>query len=74
MKGKYIKLKTNKNSKKEKSKSLKTFNYGFAILKSILAFLVVAVHNFESKSTNNKIVLFITKHRMFQVPSFFILS
>ena len=74
MKRKYIILKTNKNSEKEKSKSVKTFNYGFAILKSILAFLVVAAHNFESKSTNNKIILFITKHRKFQVPSFFILS
>ena len=74
MKRKYIKLKTNKNSEKEKSKSVKIFNYGFAILKSILAFLVVAAHNFESKSTNNKIILFIIKHRKFQVPSFFILS
>ena len=74
MKGKYIRLKTKEPSKKDEQKKLKVFNYGFAILKSLLAFLVVSVHNFKSESTNNKIVLFITKNRRYHVPSFFILS
>jgi len=74
MKGKYIRLKTKEPSKKDEPKKLKVFNYGFAILKSLLAFLVVSVHNFKSESTNNKIVLFITKNRRYHVPSFFILS
>lgn len=50
------------------------FNYGLSILKSILSFLVVIVHNFKWRTTKNKFILFITKNRHFHVPSFFIIS
>ena len=59
---------------KEATKNAKSFNYGLAILKSILAFLVVRHHTFQPNTTKNKIILFITKERFFHVPSFFILS
>ena len=71
MKDKYMSLKT---IEKEDPKKIKVFNYGFAILKSILSFLVISAHNFKKESTNNKIILFITKERRFHVPSFFIMS
>lgn len=60
--------------KSEEIKINKKFNYGLAILKFIMAFLVVKHHYFKSKSTKNKILLFLTKERFFHVPSFFIMS
>jgi len=56
-------------------KKEKKFNYGLAILKSICEFLVVAYHNFNINSTQNKIILNITsRKRLFHVPCFFIMS
>ena len=52
----------------------KPFNYGLAILKTILAFLVVIVHQFKPNSTKNKLILNISKNRCFYVPCFFIMS
>jgi len=52
----------------------KKFNYGLAILKFIMAFLVVKHHYFKTNSTKNKILLFLTKERYLHVPSFFIMS
>ena len=52
----------------------KPFNYGLAILKTILAFLVVIVHQFKPNSTKNKLILNISKNRYFYVPCFFIMS
>ena len=63
-----------KPQKKEALNIFKPFNYGFAILKFILAFLVVSSHQFKSYSTKNKIILNITKRRLFHVPCFFIMS
>jgi hypothetical protein len=63
-----------KPQKKEVINNFKPFNYGFAILKSILAFLVVIVHQFKRYSTKNKLILIITKNRLFYVPCFFIMS
>ena len=76
MKRKYIKLGKIKETinQKTKAKTTKSFNYGFAILRPLLAFLVVAAHNFNSKSTKNKYILNITKNRLFHVPCFFIMS
>ncbi len=74
MKAKYKKLKPIKSIKKEKPKNEKKFNYGLSILKSISAFLVVVAHNFDRKSSNNKIIINITKERFLHVPSFFIMS
>ena len=74
MKAKYKKLKPIKSIKKEKPKNEKKFNYGLSILKSIMAFLVVVAHNFDRKSSNNKIIINITKERFLHVPSFFIMS
>ena len=60
---------------KIKTKANKQFNYGLALLKSILAFLVVIRHNFDPRSTKNKIILKITSRNiLFHVPSFFIMS
>ena len=60
---------------KTKTKANKQFNYGLALLKSILAFLVVIRHNFDPRSTKNKIILKITSRNiLFHVPSFFIMS
>jgi len=50
------------------------FNFGFALLKNILAFDVIITHCFNKKTTQNNIILFITKRRKVHVPSFFILS
>ena len=55
-------------------KNTKPFNYGLGILKSLLAFSVVIVHNFNPRTTRNEFILFITKNRKFHVPSFFIMS
>ena len=53
---------------------LKVYNYGLAILKVILAFLVVVAHNYNRNSTKNKIIIFITLERKLHVPSFYIMS
>jgi len=51
------------------------FNYGLAILKTILAFYVVKTHFFNRNSTKNKIwVYFLVKNRRIHVPCFFIIS
>ena len=60
--------------KKEIINISKPFNYGLAILKTILAFLVVIVHQFKPNSTKNKLILNISKNRYFYVPCFFIMS
>lgn len=60
--------------KNEIIKSIKPFNYGLGILKSLLAFSVVTVHNFNPRTTRNKLILIITKNRKLHVPSFFIMS
>ncbi len=62
------------NQIKEQNKNLKKINYGLSILKSILAFSVVSVHNFNPRTTNSKIILIITKNTNIHVPSFFIMS
>ena len=64
-----------KIQKKEVINSSKPFNYGLAILKTILAFLVVIAHQFKPNSTKNKLIVNIfSKNRNFHVPSFFIMS
>ena len=76
MKSRYkkIKIKTSKPEKHDSITIIKPFNYGFAILKSILAFLVIIAHQFKSNSTQNKLILNITRQRYFHVPCFFIMS
>ena len=76
MKSRYkkIKIKTSKPEKHDSITIIKPFNYGFAILKSILAFLVIIAHQFKSNSTQNKLILNITRERYFHVPCFFIMS
>ena len=76
MKSRYkkIKIKTSKPKKHDSINIIKPFNYGFAILKSILAFLVVVTHQFKSNSTQNKLILNITRQRYFHVPCFFTMS
>ena len=73
MKTEYLKLEINEIGEKAQKK-IKVFNYGLALLKVILEFLVVKAHNFNSKSTKNKVILYITKERSLHVPSFFIMS
>ena len=48
--------------------------YGLFILKFILSFLVVTVHNFNKRTTKNEYILNFTKERYLHVPSFFIMS
>ena len=52
----------------------KKYNYGLGILKTILAFSIIRTHNFNYKSTKNKILLYILRDRRIHVPSFFIMS
>lgn len=52
----------------------KKFNYGLGILKLLLAFDVIRSHNFNIKSTKNKILLYLLKSKKIHVPCFFILS
>ena len=52
----------------------KKIYYGLSILKFLLAFSVVCVHCFDKNSTNNKIILNLTRNRLFYVPCFFIMS
>ena len=63
-----------KIKKNEFSKNVKVFNYGLAILKSVLAFYVVVTHGFKSNSTKNKVILYITSINLRHVPAFFIMS
>ena len=74
MKKKYADFKTNSDNSKNSKKIHKKFNYGLAILKVILAFLVLVWHNFDYNSSKNKTIIFITKNRKHHVPSFFIMS
>lgn len=74
MEKKYADFKTNSDNSKNSKKIHKKFNYGLAILKVILAFLVLVWHNFDYKSSKNKTIIFITKNRKHHVPSFFIMS
>lgn len=67
-----LNLKNNENNKKNYIKL--DFNYGLAILKVYLAFLVEIIHNFNRNSSNNKIINIITRGLIHPVPSFFILS
>lgn len=55
-------------------KNVKKFNFGFGILKVILALDVVRQHCFNPKTTKNKIILLYFANRLVHVPSFFILS
>lgn len=59
---------------KKPIKDIKLFNYGLAILKSYLAFLVVISHQFSRKTTKNKIILKLTSGINYHVPCFFIMS
>ena len=70
---KYIKLENRINNGKENINK-KNINYGLALLKSFLSFLVIIIHNFKKNSTNNKIILKIAYNRIPTVPSFFIMS
>ena len=72
MNNSYLKLKNIFLKKNEKK--LKEFNYGLAILKTILAFLVIVAHDFNFESTKNKAIIFITTNRKHHVPSFYIMS
>ena len=80
MKGKYLRLKREKSHKKvkdkdkEKGKNIKQVDYGLALLKLYLAFLVVINHNFNRKTTKNKIILYLTIVRPIHVSCFFIMS
>ena len=74
MKKKYIKIK--KDKAKENQSNAKKFNYGLAILKSILEFFVELHHNFRRRTTKNEIIIYYTTERylILHVPSFFIMS
>ena len=74
MKNEYINLKIKTDSIKNLNKNKKIYNYGLGILKAILAFLVITVHNFNPRSTKNKTIIFITLNRKLHVPSFYIIS
>lgn len=52
----------------------KIFNYGLALLKSLLSFLVIISHCFKSATTKNKFILYVTSNRIIHVPSFFMMS
>ena len=47
---------------KKQIQEIKKFNYGLAILKSYLSFLVIVSHQFSKKTTKNKIILKVTKN------------
>ena len=68
-----IKNKITQNDK-NKNTQLHNFNFGFALLKNILAFDVIITHCFNKNTAQNNTILFITKRRKVHVPSFFILS
>lgn len=71
---KIIKFQSKENTKNKYFNNIKTFNYGLAVLKCLLAFSVVSMHNFKNNSTKNTIILYITKDTYIHVPSFFIIS
>ena len=71
MKKKYTRLNNKKNCK---SPNIKRIDYGLALLKTYLAFLVLCLHIYNRKTTKNKIILYLTENRMFHVPSFYIMS
>ena len=74
MKGKYKKIKIKENHKKVKLKHEKFFDYGLALLKSYMAFLVLISHCFNKKTTKNELLIKFTTNRQLHVPSFFIMS
>lgn len=51
-----------------------TFNFGIALLKVFMAFDVIRSHNFNKKSTENKLLRICLRNRRIHVPSFFIIS
>lgn len=59
---------------KDSAKRVKIFHYGFGILKSYLAFLVIVSHQFRRNTTKNLLILRITSNINYHVPCFFILS
>ena len=71
MKKKYIRL---KNENNYKSPNIKRIDYGLALLKTYLAFLVLCLHIYNRNTTKNKIILYLTESRRFHVPSFYIMS
>lgn len=58
----------------ENKNGTKNINYGLLILKSLLAFSVISTHCFKKCTTNNRIILKITKDNRLHVPSFVIMS
>lgn len=62
------------NPTQDKSNNIKRIDYGLAILRTYLAFLVLSHHIYNRNTTKNKIILYITQERMFHVPSFYIMS
>lgn len=70
----YISNIENTTHKKEKSQIKKIYNYGLALLKCYLAFLVIISHNFSPRTTKNKVIIYIYANRRFAVPCFFIIS
>ena len=71
---KYIQLTQNKKNKSLFLTQLHPFNFGFTLLKSILAFDVIISHCYNTNSSRNNIIIFITRRRKVHVPSFFMLS
>lgn len=71
---KLINIKTQENDKIKNINKFRAFNYGFALLKTYLAFLIEMGHNFNINSSKNKIILKIANHRIPHVSSFFIIS
>ena len=66
----YKKLKVSHSIKPNK----KIYDYGLGILKTFLALLVVAAHQFSRNTTKNETILTIYDNRNIHVPSFFIMS
>ena len=52
----------------------KIHDYGLGILKTFLAVLVIAAHQFSRNTTKNEIILKIYDNRNIHLPSFFIMS
>ena len=52
----------------------KIHDYGLGLLKTFLAVLVIAAHQFSRNTTKNEIILKIYDNRNIHVPSFFIMS
>ena len=60
--------------KKSKNDISKKYNYGLGLLKVILAYCVVCTHHLNFKTIKNKILQYLFKERLCQVPAFFIMS